>query len=105
MTKTITKNFKIFFYWYDHDGGYKECGYYSTGLVYATMHYKNKHNKEFKDHNSWSDWTADDKFELEVYVKENPNYLETAREYKKLLELLKIEHPERASQVQTPLKE
>ena len=78
--------------WYAEVGSY-DYRQYDDALSIVHWDYWHDHGENFNN-TEWDDMTAEDMFELEGYIKENPNYKKTNRAYKKLLYWLGIENPE-----------
>ena len=78
--------------WYLERGHYDYRQYDDASSI-VHWDYWHDHSKNF-DNTEWDDMTAEDMFEMENYIKENPNFKKTNRAYKNLLYWLGIENPE-----------
>ncbi len=86
----IFNKLKEFYEWYRTNGGEVACLDYESALLKASMNYRELHGTGFNNLPTWIDFTAEDKFELESYIKENPDYSETSSAYKRLLKWLGV---------------
>ena len=86
----IYNRFEPFYNWYSANGNWIRDGY-ESGLIAANSAYWERNGYYFFDTTDWSQWTREKKFELEKYVKENPDYEQTSSKYRLLLALLGLD--------------
>ena len=77
--------------WYAEAGSY-DYRQYDEALSIIHWDYRHDYGKNFNN-TEWDDMTAEDMFELENYIKENPNFKKTNRAYNNLLYWLGIDNP------------
>jgi len=93
----IYNGFLEFYKWYWEDGGRHIWDIYHEGTLQASRHYKmnkdpNRINVEY------SEMTAEDFYEFEDYIRQNPDFTITIDDYIQLLEWLGVERPEETSE-------
>ena len=86
----IYKKFHRFYVWYSRIGS-GTCSLYNRALMIADIIYKDIYGHEITENKKWSKVTKDEKYKLEEFVKENPDYNETDDNYKLLLKWLGLE--------------
>ena len=82
------ERFNKFYEWYMNYGDHT-CQDYKDALRQAYYYYHEKNGAYFRD-TDWSDYTLEDLFELEAYVKENPDYSIKESSYNQLLKWLGV---------------
>lgn len=86
--ETNYARFNKFYEWY-MNYAHHTCQDYEDALRQASYYYHEKNGTYFKN-TVWSDYTLDDLFELEAYVKENPDYSIKESSYNQLLKWLGV---------------
>ncbi len=89
----IYKQFYPFYNWYT-DVGSSVRSTYESALIIANGTYKDKNGHYFFQQTDWRQWTREERFELEEYVKNNPDYNEMDSAYQVLLKWLGVEKPQ-----------
>ena len=85
----IYQRFEPFYNWYTKVGSWMRDGY-EKGIITADVIYW-KENGHYFFTTDYFEWTREEKFELEEYVIENPDYEETEPNYKLLLSWLGLD--------------
>ena len=88
----VYQRFYKCYVWYAEVGSF-DYRQYDDALSIVHWDYRHDHGENFNN-TEWDDMTAEDVFELENYIKENPNFKKTNRAYNNLLYWLGIENPE-----------
>ena len=86
----IYQRLEPFYNWYTDNGSWVRSTYESA-LIIANVTYKDKNGHYFFNTTDWRQWTREERFELEKYVKNNPDYNETHNAYKALLQWIGLE--------------
>ena len=88
----VYQRFYKLFRWY-LGGGNFYYNQYDDALFFVYLDYRVEHGESFNNI-EWGDMTAEDMFEMEGYIKENPNFEKQNSAYKKLMYWLGIENPD-----------
>ena len=86
----IYNRLQPFYVWYTRIGA-KTCSLYYRALMTGNLLYKDKQGYKLIDKEKLSQVTIDEKYKLEEYIKENPDYMETDPNYLLLLKWLGLE--------------
>jgi len=84
--------FLDFYKWYWEEGGRYFWGVYNEGILQASRHYK-MNNDPNRIGVVYSEMTAEDYYEFEDYIRQNPDFTITIDDYIQLLEWLGVERP------------
>ena len=88
----VYQRFYEFFRWYLERGHY-DYRQYDDALSIVHWDYWHDHSENF-DNTEWDDMTAEDLFELENFIKENPNFEDQISAHKIVYRWLGIENPD-----------
>ncbi len=88
----IYQRFEPFYNWYTDVGSWVRDTY-EKGMIAANITYKHE-NGDLCTKTDYFEWTKEERFELEDFVKNNPDYNETDSAYQVLLKWLGVEKPQ-----------
>jgi len=94
--ENIYNGFLDFYKWYWEEGGRRVFDIYHSGTLQASRQYK-MNNDPNRMNVEYSEMTAEDFYEFENYIRENPDFTIEGTDYIQLLEWLGVERPEETS--------